>query len=1202
MCRFWKVLGLTIILALSPTTQMLGQNPSFDGTSVTPTTGVGHDYIQALNETVNPADGSVSVRIAAPTPQERGLNFPLYAYIYDTNGQIQLYPTYTSGGSSPYPQLLHEVEFYGSGINSTGGSTLTGAPSDQDNIKSFTLQAPGTLSKQHISLESGDSHTCEYTTGYVYTDNAGGRHPLGSMMYMAAAYQNAASCGYFGVSEEVISTGGDGTVFGILDPNSISGDAYVYDLHGNQLNPDYKIEDTNGNYLNGTGRPYAGSYSGGSVPTSLTIPGLGSAYTYSYPSISGQQLSFSLNPVGNSSNYSECPTTFTNGTAAYTGNTVIALPESGQTYTITFDPTYGLIKQIMYPTGATVTYTWENNAQSHSATFLQGNSDSCAYTFDWPAILSRVVSYDGVHNALEQNFTYTTALSGAYGWTSKTTTVTTTDLLTSGTPSFKTLYSYLPTSNCTLMGSGTLGNCAPVENTIQYQDTSGNVLQTVTKTWNALNQLLGECTTLPNGHTGGKFYQYANSLAILVTDEADYDYGTITTPCQRPSSTPTRETATQYQSFANTPIVPGASSIQNRPSSVTVYGNGTQLSQATYLYDKNSITPVSPAAIAHDETNYSASATSSRGNLTSVTRVCSPSCASPVVSYSYDETGQLVSTTDANSNPKTTYSYLDTYAPSDGSAPGNTNTYLTKITGPVTNGTSHIQTFSYGYDDGKVRSSTDVGNSAMTQYCYFIGGCSGSTMDSWARLTGIENPDTGNTTESFSDAGPNPYSTVSTALNSGTSETTKTILDAYGHVIHSELTTDPGGADYVDTVYNGFGQVYTISDSYRSTSEPTYGLTKYAYDSLNRPTKLTHPDSFSESWSYSSNQVTFTDENGNIWLRTSDGLGRLTSVLEPNGASTASSMETDYSYDANNNLLLVTQWGGASGSTSPRKRYFNYDSLSRLICSSNPENSTAACPTPGTGTYTAGTTGYTYDANSNLYSKTDARGVASSFQYDALNRLISKTYPGDTSGTPISCFQYDTSSVSGASGNLIGRLTNAWTQSHSSGSCGSGPTTSNYLALKSVLAYDPMGRPTSAQQQQCVGTTCSAPTPYSLGMAYDLAGNLTTLTNSVGAAGQQLTLNNYFDAASRPCLTTATTGNTSWSGIYPENLFQANPSSTTPGYAAFGGLQNWYMGSPSATALTACSSLPSPVSPINITQGYTNRLWVNSISATGQIP
>jgi YD repeat-containing protein len=57
-----------------------------------------------------------------------------------------------------------------------------------------------------------------------------------------------------------------------------------------------------------------------------------------------------------------------------------------------------------------------------------------------------------------------------------------------------------------------------------------------------------------------------------------------------------------------------------------------------------------------------------------------------------------------------------------------------------------------------------------------------------------------------------------------------------------------------------------------------------------------------------------------------------------------------------------------------------------------------------------------YDLNSNLITKTDARNIITTYKYDALNRLTSKTYntsqPGTTTGdlahTPYSCYQYGT--------------------------------------------------------------------------------------------------------------------------------------------------------------------------------------------------
>jgi hypothetical protein len=55
-----------------------------DSTS-TPVPGLGHDYIHMLAETVNPANGSVSLRIHVPLPPGRNLTLP-FAFAYDSNG------------------------------------------------------------------------------------------------------------------------------------------------------------------------------------------------------------------------------------------------------------------------------------------------------------------------------------------------------------------------------------------------------------------------------------------------------------------------------------------------------------------------------------------------------------------------------------------------------------------------------------------------------------------------------------------------------------------------------------------------------------------------------------------------------------------------------------------------------------------------------------------------------------------------------------------------------------------------------------------------------------------------------------------------------------------------------------------------------------------------------------------------------------
>src|SRR5271155_1533763 len=66
-----------------------------DSTS-TPIPGAGHDYIKGLSETVNPANGSVSIRIQTPTPPGRGISLP-FSFAYDSNGAAHVTSNFTGG-------------------------------------------------------------------------------------------------------------------------------------------------------------------------------------------------------------------------------------------------------------------------------------------------------------------------------------------------------------------------------------------------------------------------------------------------------------------------------------------------------------------------------------------------------------------------------------------------------------------------------------------------------------------------------------------------------------------------------------------------------------------------------------------------------------------------------------------------------------------------------------------------------------------------------------------------------------------------------------------------------------------------------------------------------------------------------------------------------------------------------------------------
>jgi len=1198
-----------------------------------PQPGSGHDYLHDLNETVNPANGALSIRIEPSRPHERGLNFPIYGFLYDSDNQYTIWmsqnnttecnnPIIGCGLSTGYGSPVEVAavtppHYLDPLINSSGMGMTTGPGTVSYTLQTFVYEVgPGGSAEAN----------CLLVDNYVYEDFNGVRHPLNMVTaqsvpsYGTATHDPIGVCNeYFNINE--IPYGGDeqykvsGKGYNLIGSGSMidaQGDS-IGGLGGSGL---ASQEDPNGNSENGTGR--SGSYNGvgaimgygdsfsGTGTETVNIPGSANPYTYTLETISPTYLmgitditelyGYSDTLCGNASYPSSSNGSPINSTPKVQS---IQLPD-GLSYQFTYDPVYGLINKIVYPTGAWVEYTWGVNVLSDAIGWqaqmegVNGNAEpvtggvgqamnsDCYFKHDFPAITKRVVSYDGVHSALEQDFSYSTVWGALMDWNSKSTTVTTKDLLRSGTPSFTTVYNYIPEVVTPSFGSHTITSSMPMENTIVYNDTTGATLRTVKKVWNLTDtnatQLLAQCEILNNGSISGVFYQYApyswnptytgrdpiqSLLTDTVTDVAEYDYGTgVTSSCSRPSSAPSRETVTTYATFANTPIWPSFSytedseshtpeNMWDRPLTVQVYGNGTLLSETDYGYDQTAPGSAGATPIGHDETHYGISSTAARGNPTTITKKCfqgSQNCTNSVTTITYDTTGQATSVKDANGYT-TTLSYADNYTADDGSPSGNTNTYMTTMTRPVTNGVSHISSYQYDFNKGELRTLTDE-NLQVSSYQY---------NDPWNRLTQSHSPDGGQVNNSYSDAGPEPTVTSNKLItSSGAQETSTVIMDGVGHTLYKQLTSDPSGTDITATTYDGLGRVYTVSNPYRSTSDPTYGLTTFGYDALNRTTSKVNPgpNGGSESWSYSGNNVTFTDENGNQWLRTSDALGRLTYVWEPNGSSQAPSMQTFYAYDALNDLLAVTQSGNGTGSVS---RSFSYNSLSQLLTAQNPESGTICY-----GQWAGSTCANGYDRDGNLVYKTDARAVVTSYSYDALNRLLSKTYTNAPAGTMASCYQYDTAALG------VGRLGAEWTQA---GSCASAPP-SNYQSKRVHGAYDAMGR--AQTEQQCAAGYCTSSSMPSqppsncaalssatgLQYCYDLADNLLAYSNGVttAAAGSYpqhaLLFSQTFDTAGR----LATVGSSPSDSTHPASLF----SNTS--YAPNNALSSWLLGTSLWTA------------------------------------
>jgi RHS repeat-associated protein len=520
-------------------------------------------------------------------------------------------------------------------------------------------------------------------------------------------------------------------------------------------------------------------------------------------------------------------------------------------------------------------------------------------------------------------------------------------------------------------------------------------------------------------------------------------------------------------------------------------------------------TPLAETDYAYDE---SPSPSGTLGNETSLTHWLSGATSSPRTRTVYNTQAMPIAQYDARGfETQITYD-------STGEFP-QTVTLPSTTAGTSGPSISHIEEYQFDSNTGHTLSHADQ-NNQQTRYSYSdpISGIA----DPLGRLKQITYPTTFDGTSGASAQGTKSYSYNDTVGSLSVTETdiqntvggavqSETEFDGLGEVIHQYQKSDPQNQVIIDTNYDSMGRVALKSNPYRSLSDPTYGTTATTYDALGRQATVTHnPDNSFQQWCYAGLSlagqtncatnaaatngtdpwIDITDEAMLHWQRVSDAGGRLRAVMEP-GASGSPSLETDYSYDALGNLLGVKQ-NGHTGETA-RLRSFSYDSLSRLVCASNAENSSSPCPVTASSTYIPGTTGYSYDMNSNITLKTNPRGISSTFSYDSLNRLLSKTYSDGT--TPTSVFGYDGGDNNGnplaqPSLNSVGRP--------SFSSNGGNPA--------SIYSYDAMGRISS--QYECLLSDCSY--GISVTAQYDLAGELVTLTYPDGRRVQQT-----YDSAGR---------------------------------------------------------------------------------------
>ena len=1127
--------------------------------------------------------------------------------------------------------------------------------------QSYTVSADSVIE----TIDTGQG--CTVAGPFLYTDEDGSTHDMNlelqgtwennesSICLNAYSLQTPASATFDG-SQLLTSTGSS-----IIGDTTVNGGspALLYP-DGTQVYSGSMLEDSNGNQatlgsdsegrqaikttlpIGAAGLIPAGTYS---VSTN-NAAGLAETYTVQFAQIPigsfsmPHPLNTELQNIGFCITAVTCPTSFAVSQEAdvqspqvdtTTGVTLIERPD-GTSYQFAYDPTYGTISTISFPTGGYVRFEYQPRAV--------GNVNVGAVISKSTLVVTDVYLSSGSGPESHWNYSYQNVTTG--------TTISSTETAPDWT---KTAYTGTPHIFSTIYRTG---DPTWLETNRLISDSNNNPMKSVTTTYGCGPSPTQVLTTLYGGTSPVQqqvnltYDKYCN---VIEKDESDFFY-TGAPPWLR-------KTFTTYQ-YVNSPTWVTAH-IVNKPAQVVVTdGNGIPKSITEYGYDGQSLTSnVTVGVMNHDDVNFGPSSpVLPRGNLTTESH-CSSFTGSTVVLTSgtiptasgsalcsanswlttsriYDITGQLQQVTDPKGNI-TKYDYTDHYTAFTPAKP--TNAYPTTIT--HANGAT--DTYTYNYYIGGQASHTGW-NGELTSYSY-----GGSTADPLNRVTQITSPVT-------LDATTNTSASATTTFNyndntgafqvtkanlvdaGGTAASSTTTYDGLGRVITtSTITPQCSTGVLVQTTYDALSRVASVTNPFCSTTDLTYGSTQFTYDGLDRKTLVINPDNSSTNLAYAGIATQTTEPfNGTTNVQhidQIDGLGRLKYVCEVAAGSLGSGSPgscglqmsgsgylTAYNYDPLGNLLCVEQHGGVSGSscssspsgdsTNPwHIRRFTYDGLSRLITAENPESGTISYSYP-----MQNSTACSGDVSAPC-TKTDARGATTTFSYDGMNRLIGKSYSlaSTHSITSISdlsaCFNYDTALSGWSDGNPKGQITAAWEQPGNCPTTGVTAILAGAVGVRIFSSHDAMGR--TDVEQECLTTASCSPSATTgvFAYSYNLMGEPVQANNGIYASAVSPTLTDHQNgsAANAPSLTWKATYDTAGrmqqafvqdqppSSVWATSTYQANPTllqaNSTSAYDPFGHLVSAGIGIPYGSTAAA----------VQLNRQYDNRARIVAEADAGSL-
>jgi RHS repeat-associated protein len=944
----------------------------------------------------------------------------------------------------------------------TSGSTKTWTPVGNWGWSSISQAVAGYLSFKETTTTKDNGLCTIYTfTNYAFHDVFGTAHPfIGTALLENWGGVDGQNINCF--SSTINSTTSDGSGLK-LSSNGLVGTVTFPNGTSERapLSPNgiATVVDRNGNELSVTGGGGAYTFTDTLGTTALTTSGTPPASTtFTYTAPSGVPAAYTMSYVSYKVATNFAVSGINESVAAAT-NLVdkITLPDNSF-YQFTYEPTpatpisgactpncvTGRLWKVTLPTGGQIIYTYSGGA---------GSNGSGIYSDGTAATLTRTTPDTGTNP-----WAYARTLVSGTLWQTVVTDPERDTLAPSGNDTVMQFQGIYETERQVYQGLHTSGTQLRQWTTCYNGNTSNcnNTAVTI--------PIIQRTVTDQYGSSGLQCkHNYVYNSGGGMTEQDDYDYG---------SGAPgplLRKVLVTFASLNNITAFRQTITVCNGTGSSSSCNNtGTAVSQANYFYDETTPTPTS-AVTQH------VSVTGSRGNLTSINPVFGLT-----EHFTYYDTGSISTDKDANS-ATTTYIYSSNAASCQMAFP-------TSISEPLN--MSRSVTWDTGCVGGVPATTTDE-NNKVTTYTW-------NDPHFW-RPANVLFPDGGETDFIY-----NSQTSIATKtkMNSSQNITITQLFDGLGRNKQQQLNSDPEGVTYGDTAYDALGRVYSASNPYRSTSDPTYGLTTYGYDALSRAKTVTLQDGSVASASYTNNTITATDPAGITRTRTYDSLGRLTQVLEDPGSTPHLNFETDYGYDALGNLGCVGQKGNNSGTFSAcssipaswRARIYTYDAMSRLTSETNPES--------GIVTYGYDASGHQGDLTSRIApapNQTGSSTVTTTYAYDLLHRLTQKSYSGGTTATPSSFFMYDTPSQWGLSiSNVVGRLSEAWNNAGAGGAL-----------VATVFSYDSMGRVILGNQ--CDPSVCTPGVGAPFSYTYDLAGNMTSYTNGVGYI-----LTQSIDTAGRP--------------------------------------------------------------------------------------